>query len=293
MSTPSKPELQSDEGPRTLGQANRDRLASLGTLVASVAHEVNNPITYVLGNLGELERLAHAMRESIEAYRSAVQERPACDAKIEQLGGLELIDELFADTLEGALRIRDLVRDLLTLSRPAERHTDLINVHEVLDSSLRLANRQIAAAAALEREYTATNWVQGDRAQLGGVFLNLVTNAVDACQPPDAELHRIRILTRNADEGVEIEIWDTGVGVLPEHRDRIFAKFFTTKGMGTGLGLYISRRIVHDQGGQLDFRSAPGGGTIFSVRLQGQGEHSSQQPSEEPGSASGGGSRRS
>jgi len=254
-----------------------DRLASLGMLVASVAHEVNNPITFVLGNLSELERLAAAMREAILSYRGELGGTGAAhsaEAKIEQAGGLELLDELFADTYEGAIRIRDLVRDLLNLSRPGERAASLANVHEILDSTLRLVNRQIAPVASLELDYAATQWVQADRAQLGGVFLNLITNAIQACQPPDADLHRISVKTRDTESGVRVEIWDTGMGISPEDHERIFTPFFTTKlqGIGTGLGLYISDRIIHDHGGELGFRSREGGGTIFWVDLPGRGE---------------------
>lgn len=254
-----------------------DRMASLGMLVASVAHEVNNPITYVLGNLSELERLAAAMREAILSYRGEIgstESARSAEAKIEEAGGLELLDELFADTYEGAIRIRDLVRDLLNLSRPGERATALVNVHEILDSTLRLANRQIAPVATLELDYAARQWVEADRAQLGGVFLNLITNAIQACDPPDTERQRIEVKTRDTDEGVRVEFWDSGVGIAPEYRDEIFTPFFTTKepGLGTGLGLYISRRIIREHGGDLDFRAREGGGTIFTVDLPGRGE---------------------
>jgi len=258
-------------------QAIADRLASLGTLVASVAHEVNNPITYVLGNLGELERLTGAMREAILSHRGDCDDplAPAqAELKIQEAGGLELLDELFADVYEGAIRIRDLVRDLLSLSRPPERVTDSVNVHEILDSTLRLASRQIAQVATLEVAYGATRLVPGDRARLGGVFLNLIRNAVHACQPPDSEQQRIRVSTRDEGERVVIEVQDTGVGVPPEQRERVFDPFFTTKdaGEGTGLGLFISRRIVEEHGGSLSFRDAAEPGTIFAVELPAQSD---------------------
>ena len=262
-----------------------DRLASLGMLVASVAHEVNNPITYVLGNLGELERLAGAMREAIAGYRreagAADPRIGSAEAKIEQAGGLELLDELFADTYEGAFRIRDLVRELLNLSQPNERAA-LLNVHEILDSTLRLAHRQITPVATLERDYRATQWVYGDRAQLGGVFLNLITNAVQACDPPEPQSHRIQVCTRDSPHGVEVQFRDTGGGVPTEDRDELFSPFFTTKepGKGTGLGLYISQKIVRQHGGSIDFRCLETGGTIFSVHLPGQGDDATPLPPE-------------
>lgn len=268
--------LRGDDG---AARAVADRLASLGTLVASVAHEINNPITYVLGNLGELERLATAMREGLTAYRSArardgAEPDAAVDAaedKIREAGGLELLEELLADIYEGSLRIRDLVRDLLTLSRPAERSTAPLNAHEILDSAIRLVSRKLAWSAHLERDYRATRLIDGDRAKLGQVFLNLLTNAVQACQPPDPERHSVAVRTRDLDGGIEIEIEDSGPGMPEELGDTVFAPFVTTKEGtdGTGLGLYISRRIVQEHGGALDFRPRPGGGTIFRVALPG------------------------
>ena len=145
-------------------------------------------------------------------------------------------------------------------------------MHEILDATLRLASRQIAPVAALEIDYQATQWIYGDRAQLGGVFLNLITNAVQACDPPDPERHRTTVLTRDAGTGVEVEFHDTGVGIPQDAREQLFAPFFTTKdpGEGTGLGLYISRQVVQQHGGSLDFHCAEGGGTIFRVHLPGQ-----------------------
>jgi signal transduction histidine kinase len=287
MAAPPPKSLQSDgfqgEDPEVAARAIADRLASLGMLVASVAHEVNNPITYVLGNLGELARLTTAMRETIASYREQVgRNNPSvavAEAKIDQAGGLDLLDELFADTFEGAIRIRDLVRELLNLSRPSERAA-LLNVHEILESTLRLASRQIVSVATLERDYQATQWVHGDRAQLGGVFLNLLTNAVQACDPPDPETQRIRICTRDTPDGVELHFHDSGHGVPTEDRETLFSPFFTTKapGQGTGLGLYISQQIVKQHGGTIDFRSQEGGGTLFTVQLPGQGDDATPLP---------------
>ena len=252
-----------------------ERLAALGTLVASVAHEVNNPITYVLGNLGELERVVASLGQALDVYRDAdaVPREVHRDAqsKLSEVGGPELLAELFADTREGALRIRDLVRDLLQLARPLNDGTPLVNAHDVLDSTLSLVGRRLSVVATLERDYLATRWVHADRAKLGGVFLNLISNAIQACLPPDPERQTIWVRTRDRDGNVEIEIEDTGVGIDSENRDAIFTPFFTTKedGEGNGLGLFISRNLVEQCGGSIDFRTGRDGGTIFSVLLPG------------------------
>jgi signal transduction histidine kinase len=259
-----------------------ERLSSLGTLVAGVAHEINNPITYVLGNLGELERLSAAMREAILTYRartsellgeSAIEVIGSAELKVHEAGGIEALDELFVDTLDGATRIRDLVRDLLTLSRPSEGSTTPVNVNDILDSALRLLSRQLVKRARLERDYQATRLIAGDRAKLGQVFLNLITNAVHACSPDLEREHVIAVRTADTDTGVFVEIEDTGSGIPEESKAVLFEPFFTTKGSGegTGLGLSISRQIVQRHSGQIDFRDRSGGGTIFRVSLPERG----------------------
>ncbi len=254
-----------------------DRLAALGTLVAGVAHEINNPITYVLGNLGELERICQAMREALMGYRLALERSGSplaahCDeleTKIEEAGGAELLDELFADAIDGARRIRDVVSDLLRLSHPSERTTTPVDVHEILDSTLRLVGQKLSAAARLERDYAATRRIEADRAKLGQVFLNLVSNAIDACQPPDSGRHVVTVSTRDVKGGVRISVADTGHGIPTYLREKIFEAFYTSKpiGAGTGLGLFISRRIVDEHGGRLDVQSDEGRGACFTLWL--------------------------
>jgi len=261
---------------RTLETA--DRLASLGTLVAGVAHEINNPVTYVLANLTELDSLCGALRESVLGYRSALREALGSgaeaqisdlDAKIEAAGGLEVMDELLADAFEGAARIRDVVRDLLSLARPSTMANGSIEIHQLLDSTLRLVHRERAQAAELERDYAAQGAASGDRAKLGQVFLNLISNAIHACADCEGSDHQIVVHTRDAGDAVEIEVEDSGTGIPAELESKLFTPFFTTKdaGRGTGLGLFISRDIIEQHGGALDFRSRPGGGTIFRVTL--------------------------
>jgi signal transduction histidine kinase len=260
-----------------------DPLPGLGTLVAIVAHEIHNPITYVLAGLNALRELLGPLDHTLESYRSLVlrelgesgeAEIANTEAKLEEAGGIDDLVELVADTLEGADRIRGLVRDLLTLSRSAGASTGPIDPNEVIAATVRLVSRRVRARAQLEQELAATRWVEGNAARLGQVFLNLLTNAIDACEPPDPARHRIAVRTRDTANGVRIEIHDTGGGVPSGAGRRIFDPYYTRKGAGkgTGLGLYLCRRIVEDHGGTIGYRRRPGGGTVFIEVLPEQGQ---------------------
>jgi len=251
--------------------------AELATLVAGMAHEINNPITYVLGNLRELAGSCAAIAETLAGYRRELRllagtAAPAriddLEAKLREAGGLELVDELVSDASDGAARIRDLMRDLLSLSRSAQPARAPVQLEAVLEQTLRLVARPLAARAELVREFAATRPIQGDAAQLGQVLLNLLSNAIDACAAVPERSHRIVVRTRDLARGVRVEIDDSGAGIHPDERPRIFAPFFTTKptGAGTGLGLYLSRRIVREHGGEIGFESLATG-TRFFVEL--------------------------
>jgi two-component system sensor histidine kinase HupT/HoxJ len=256
--------------------------SALGTLVAGVAHEINNPISYVLGNLGELEAIAHTLRATLDGYRhalavlapdDAVTRVADLEAKLRDAGGLELVDELVADASEGARRIRDLVRDLHSLSHPSRPAAAPFSLESLLEQTLRLVARPLAARAELVRELEAQGLTRGDPARLSQVCLNLLRNAIDACEVarPDGAPHRITVRTRDGAHGVRLEVEDTGPGVAAEHARKIFSPFFTTKepGHGTGLGLYMSRRIVREHGGSITCERAQNGGARFVVELPG------------------------
>lgn len=248
-------------------------------LVAGVAHEINNPITYVLADLAELERSFEALSDALARYRAelratcgaAAESRIAdVEAKLEARGGLELARELLDESTEGARRIRDLVRGLLSLARAGERRRGApLAIDDVLEETLRLVARSLAGRAELARDFRATSEIEGDRARLGQVFLNLVANAIDACATAPERPHRLTVRTRDVEGGIEVEVEDTGDGIPAELLGRVFAPFFTTKpaGSGTGLGLYLSRRIVAAHGGTLSLAPSPSGGTIARVTL--------------------------
>ncbi len=229
-----------------------DRMASLGSLAAGVAHEINNPLAYVHTSLdvalGELEALG---AEAGSEVRRAV--------------------EALERARSGAGRVREIVRDLKTLSRADdEPAAEAVDVNALLDATLALAARAIDRRARLVRERGPIPAARATRGRLGQVLLNLLLNAADAIPEGAADRHRVRVGTSTDAEGrAVIEVGDTGPGVPAEIARRIFDPFFTTKpvGAGTGLGLSICHRIVSELGGEISFTSEPGAGTTFRVVL--------------------------
>ncbi|MBI2896619.1 MAG: response regulator [Deltaproteobacteria bacterium] len=219
-----------------------DRMASIGTLAAGVAHEINNPLASVMANL---------------------------NLAIKEVQGGELKDEL-RDALEAAERIRLIVRGLRIFSRADEDDRGPVNVQRIMESSLRMAWTEIRHRARLIKDYGRTPPVAGSEARLGQVFLNLVVNAAQAIPEGNTEANEIRVVTSLDPSGrVVIQISDTGSGMPPEVLHRLFTPFFTTKppGVGTGLGLSICHRIVTAMGGQIHVDSIVGKGTNFRVIL--------------------------
>jgi signal transduction histidine kinase len=229
--------------------AQTDRLTSLGTLAAGVAHEINNPLAYVLLNLGyvseELARVAPADPRSSEMRLALDHAR------------------------EGAERIRDIVRGLKTFSRPESEVLAALDVTHIMEASLAMVAHEIRHRARLVKDYRPVQQVVANEARLGQVFLNLLLNAVQAL-PEGKEDSEIRVVIRSPGaQRVLIEVHDNGSGIAPHVQGRIFEPFFTTKpvGIGTGLGLAICHGIVTSLGGTLSFQSEVGRGSVFRVEL--------------------------
>jgi PAS domain S-box-containing protein len=232
-----------------------ERMASIGTLAAGVAHEINNPMSYVLANL--------------EFLREALVADPA--APRIKVGG-EDIEALIAEAEDGARRVIHIVRDLKAFSRKVDDEPlARLALEDVLDTSSEMALVQIRHRARLERQYSGDTMVLGHRVRLGQVFLNLVVNAAQAIpEGQEAGPHRIVLRTYVDDDGRPVaEVEDTGGGIDPAIQARIFDPFFTTKpiGVGTGLGLSSALGIVSSLGGTIDVDSRIGAGTIMRVRF--------------------------
>ena len=229
-----------------------DRMASLGTLAAGIAHEINNPLAYVTGNLEAASEVLHdpAMMHGVA-------------------GRADLVVAI-GDARDGADRVRKIVQGLRAFSRADEEKRVELDLHGVLEAAIRLTSNEVRHRAQLVREFGATPRVHADDSRLTQLFINLLVNAAHAIPEGHSDAHRITVRTGTGDDGVAIaEITDTGRGMSPDVRARVFDPFFTTKdvGAGTGLGLSICHGIVTGLGGQITIDSAPGNGTTVRVAL--------------------------
>jgi signal transduction histidine kinase len=254
------------------------KLAALGQLAAGMAHEVNNPLAFVLNNLAVLQRHTRALPELIRLYHEAASlaapHRQDLYQQILDLADqidlpyvLENLDQLLERSRQGLKRIQGIVQDLRDFSGldrgTFEEESDL--------------NAGIAATLNIVRGRAALKGVEIDvdlgplppvicsAAKIDQVVLNLCINAIDACSKEG----RVTVRTRALKDGVQIHVIDNGSGIDPSIRDKIFDPFFTTTppGQGTGLGLSISHAIVKEAGGEITVESTPGQGAHFAVRL--------------------------
>lgn len=229
-----------------------ERMASVGTLAAGVAHEINNPLAYVISNIDV----------AAEELRDIGGGSPSARFR-------ELLATV-VEAREGAERIRRIVRGLRTFSRSDEEVVAPVDLRRVLDGAVNMAGNEIRHRAQLVKEYGAAPAVMADESRLVQVFVNLLVNAAHAIDPGMAERNEIRVVTGPAGEGrAFVEVRDTGSGISEELEQRIFEPFFTTKpaGVGTGLGLSICHGIVTRAGGSIAFDSELGVGSRVRVEL--------------------------
>ena len=247
----------------------QEKMASLGRLVAGVAHELNNPISFVYGNIHTLERYRQRLIEYIGAvHNNATRENLAelrKKLKIEAL--LADIGPLIDGTLEGAVRVSDIVKNLRRLSFSQTNEKQQFHIDRVLETAVRWAIRPKQIKTEIKMNIEPNLIVSGNEGQIHQVIVNLVDNAMDAMREvPKPELS---VTAFRADNEIRIEISDNGAGISDDIMDRIFEPFFTTKqvGDGTGLGLWISYGIVREHGGELGAENRAEGGARFSFAL--------------------------
>ncbi|MBD2095180.1 PAS domain-containing protein [Trichocoleus sp. FACHB-591] len=264
-----------------------EKMSSLGQLVAGIAHEINNPINFIYGNLSHTNEYAQDLLNLLEIYQQSYPHPAATvQAKAEAID-LDFLTEdlpkMLSSMKVGAERIRKIVLSLRNFSRLEESEMKPVDIHEGLDNTLLLLQHRFKEKVGrfgvqVIKKYGPLPMVECYAGQLNQVFMNLIANAIDAVD----ELHQattdqsaqptfIRIETAVLDSNrVVIRIADNGMGMTEAVRQRLFDPFFTTKpvGKGTGLGLSISYQIVTDKhGGELICHSAPGQGTEFRIEI--------------------------
>jgi PAS domain S-box-containing protein len=226
-----------------------DRLVAMGTLAAGVAHEINNPLTFVIANLSFLGT----------ELRTLAGELPP--------GRLVEAEEVLREAEMGADKVRQIGADLKAFSRADDDVPTAVNLQSVLESALTIARAELRPRAKVVRDYMEVPPVEGNEGRFGQVFLNLIINAAQAIPLGQAERNEIHVKLRAVQDHVIVEVRDTGAGIPPEMCARIFDPFFTTKpvGIGTGLGLFVCQGIITRFGGEISVESEVGRGTTFRV----------------------------
>lgn len=231
-----------------------EKMASLGQLVAGIAHEINNPLAFVINNLFVVQ----------EGLDRLMAERPPL-VSAEGTPRMEKARARLRDMHEGTERVKELVTKLRTFSRLDEGKFKTVQIHESIESVLLLLRHRLEDRIQVERNFGGPDHLACYAGELNQVLMNLVANAIDSIEGPG----RITISTEQQNGHFVFRVRDTGKGISEQIREKVFDPFFTTKpiGQGTGLGLAISYGVVKAHGGAIDFRSKEGEGTEFVVKI--------------------------
>jgi two-component system NtrC family sensor kinase len=244
-----------------------EKMASLGQLVAGIAHEINNPLAYVINGI-------FLVQETLNWLVAGEREFVSPDA----FPRIDKARRRANDTREGAERVKDLVLKLRTFSRLDEGEVKTVNVHESIESVLRLLQHNVQDGIQIERQYGAVEDLSCCAGELSQVLMNLIANAVDSIEGSG----KITLTTTQENGHFVIIVRDTGRGIPEEIRGRVFEPFFTTKpvGQGTGLGLAISYGIVKAHRGSIEFSSTAGEGTEFVLKIPNSLQHTAYSVTE-------------
>lgn len=253
-----------------------EKMASIGQLAAGVAHEINNPISFVNSNLSSLEGYVQGIFEMLSAYEARehllAENFPAEFKALEEIKKKVELDYLKEDIVsllneskDGLLRVKKIVQDLKDFSHVGTAEWQTADLHAGIDSTLNIVNNEIKYKAKVIKQYGKIPPIECLPLELNQVFMNMLVNASHAI----ADHGEITVRTSQHEDQVLVEIADNGSGIAPENLKRIFDPFFTTKpiGKGTGLGLSLSYSIVQKHQGRIEVESASGKGTCFKIWL--------------------------
>ena len=260
-----------------------EKMASLGQMVAGVAHEINTPLGYarsnttiIRGAIKDIRGVCEAQNQAIECLQNpsatdqeigdAIQHAAQMEEQIQSVDLADELDNLLGHSEFGLTHIGELVQSLKDFSRVDRSKNDLYNLNQGVESTLKLASNHLKDKVEVETHFSELPEIECSPSQINQVLLNLITNAAQAMDKPEA---KITIHTNAVKGGVGIRIIDNGCGMAQDVLDKIFDPFYTTKdvGQGTGLGLSISYKIIQDHQGKIHAKSAPGKGSEFIILL--------------------------
>lgn len=261
-----------------------EKMVSLGTIAAGVAHEINNPISFIQSNLSTLKDYFASIKDILNSYEQILKndqqvELKIAKGKIDELNKkieakdlaflLGDVNQALDDSLDGTERIKEIVQGLRSFSRNDESVLGFVDVNEVLEGTLKLVWNELKYKCEVIKEFSTMPSLRCYPRQLSQVFMNLLLNAGQAI----SEHGKIVIKSETTDKTICVTISDTGKGMTKEVLEKIFDPFFTTKavGAGTGLGLSISYGIIKKHGGSIEVESEEGKGTTFKVYLPFEG----------------------
>lgn len=254
-----------------------EKFAAMGLLAAEVAHEINNPASFVISNLSVMIDYIDSFSEFVARAREQVRhdapqlfERLSALAQEYEIGFLhEDLNELLRRNLHGMQRIHQIVQDLRFFLHDSHGETGWVNIDRLLETTLNLVRYEAKYRAQFRVDFCEDAEILSDANRLSQVFLNLLVNAIHSIEQGDVPNNYVTVITRREDQSLKVIIRDTGVGMSERVMEQIFEPFYTTKyrGDGSGLGLSISRDIVKALGGEISVKSQVGVGSEFTVTL--------------------------